>query len=237
MPSPKRKKLKNKNLPQPPFPASQSDSPSSTHPTGSNESLSDLPPLPIFSRQITDRPPFPEPSERSPSFKLESMIIEDDITGDLLEELKEIGYGSFLENVPEVRRSEPSIDEITSERYLSAKDVYIGAGKKHLELEFYENAAMNFSCAILCVFLAKDAFEASHTISKIALRLPSSIINSNSFQGVKLLLKSNLLKDVSLLEHAKDWLLKDSDHFFKEDKDVIFRSIRQSERNLRKVFH
>ncbi len=237
MPSPKRKKLKIKNLPQPPSPASQSDSPSSTHPTGSNESLSDLSPPPIFSRQIADRPPFPEPSEKSPSFKLESMIIEDDITGDLLDELREIGFGSFLENVPEVRRPEPSIDEVTSNRYISAKDVYLGAGKKHLELEFYENAAMNFSCAILCVFLAKDAFEASHTISKIASRLPSSIINSNSFQGVKLLLKSNLLKDVSLLEHAKDWLLKDSEHLFQEDKDVIFRSIRQSERNLRKVFH
>ena len=237
MPSPKRKKLKSKNLPQPPSLSSQNDSPSSSHPTGSNEPLFDLSPSPTFSRQIADRPPFPEPSKRSASFKSESMIIEDDLTGDLLDELKEIGFGSYLENVPEVRRPEPSVDEITSEKYNSAKDVYIGAGKKHLELEFYENAAMNFSCAILCVFLGKDAFEASHTISKIALRLPSSIINSKSFQGVKLLLKSNLLKDVSLLEHAKDWLLKDSEHLFQEDKDIIFRSIRQSERNLRKFFH
>lgn len=237
MPSPKRKKLKIKNLPHPPSPASQRDSPSSTHPAGSNEPLSDIPSPSIFSRQIEDRPPFPEPSERSPSFKHESIIIEDDITEDLLDELKEIGFGSFLENVPEVRRPEPSIDEVTSTRYIAAKDVYLGAGKKHLELEFYENAAMNFSCAILCVFLGKDAFEASHMISKIASRLPNSVINSYAFQGVKLLLKANLLKDLSLLEHAKDWLLKDSDHLFQEDKDVIFRTIRQSERNLKKVFH
>ena len=64
MPSPKRKKLKIKNLPQPPSPDSQSDSPSSTHPAGSNEPLSDIPSPSIFSRQIEDRPPFPEPSEK-----------------------------------------------------------------------------------------------------------------------------------------------------------------------------
>ncbi|MHA2075166.1 MAG: hypothetical protein ACW97X_11145 [Candidatus Hodarchaeales archaeon] len=226
MPSPKRKKNKIKNFPRPPSPDSQSKSP-----------LSDLPPPPIFSHQIKERPPFPEPLERSPSFKYESMAIEDDITGDLLEELKEIGFGAFLENVPEVRRPEPSIDEVTSVRYLSAKDVYLDAGKKHLELGFYENAAMNFSCAILCVFLGKDAFEGAHEMSNMASKLSNSITNSYSFQGVKLLLKSNLLKDPSLLEYAKKWLLRNSENIFQEDKDVILRAIHQSERNLKKVFH
>ncbi|MHA1969311.1 MAG: hypothetical protein ACW964_16115 [Candidatus Hodarchaeales archaeon] len=226
MPSPKRKKNKIKNFPRPSSPDSQSNSP-----------LSDLPPPPIFSHQIKERPPFPEPSERSPSFKYDSMTIEDDITGDLLEELKEIGFGAFLENVPEVRRPEPSIDEVTSVRYLSAKDVYLDAGKKHLELGFYENAAMNFSCAILCVFLGKDAFEGAHEMSNMASKLSSSITNSHSFQGVKLLLKSNLLKDLSLLEYAKKWLLRNSENLFQEDKDIILRAIHQSERNLKKVFH
>jgi hypothetical protein len=216
----REKKGKLKDLPEPP----------SLDPI--IEPPAHLPPPPEFSRQIVQRPPFPEPQKRQPSESADSMAIADDLTGDLLDEIRELGFGAFLDPIPLEKTPEPSFDERTSARYLEAKDVYLDAGRKHQELDFTQNAAMNYSCAILCSFLGKDVFEASHIIKELASTLPPPIINNFAFQGVKMLLKANLLNDFSLLDHAKNWLLKNSDHLYKEDKDVILRAIKQSVRNI-----
>lgn len=192
----------------------------------------DLPPAPVVSHDILSRPPFPETPNQSSISEQDFINIQDDVTSDILSELRHSDFGSLLEHIPEEKQPKISADEIESTRFMSDKDSYLEAGKKHLELNFVENASMNFSCAILCLFLGKDVFEAAHLIAKVASTLPPSIVNSYVFQGVKILLKANLLKNSSYLEQAEKWLLKDTDHLYKEDIEIIRRALRQSELNL-----
>ena len=216
-----------KDLPRPPSAFDQTSSSIFAPP--------DLPPPPSQSQDILTRPPFPESSTKPLLPDQDSSIIEDDITSDILNELRQTDYGSFLQNVPEEKRPKLTLDDVEGPLFLAAKDAYLAAGNKHLELNFYENAAMNFSCAILSMFLGRDVFVAAHLISELATNIPSSIINSYFFQGAKLLLKGILLKNSSYLVQAEKWLLKDTDHLFKEDTDLIRRALRQSEINIKQA--
>ena len=213
------------DLPRPPSLLDQIDSSFSPPPN--------LPPPPIESQDILTRPPVPESPTKPFLREQYSFIIQDNITSDILDELRQADFGSFLHTVPEEKRPNLTLDEVESPLFLAAKDAYLAAGKKHLELNFYENAAMNFSCAILSMFLGLDVFAAAHLISEIAVNLPSSIVNSQVFQGAKLLLKGNLLKNSSFLIQGVKWLLKDPDHLYTEDKDLIHRAFRQSEINIK----
>lgn len=182
------------------------------------------------SLDILTRPPFPE-SPIKPSVRdQDSIVIQDNLTSDILNELREGEFGSFLQQVPEKRPL--TLDEIEGPRFLAAKDDYLAAGKKHLELNFYENAAMNFACAILSMYLGKDVFAAAHLMSELASMLPPSIVNSYFFQGAKLLLKGILLNNRSFLIQSEKWLLKDTNHLYKEDLDLIRRTIRQAKTNI-----
>jgi hypothetical protein len=184
-------------------------------------------------QDILTRPPFPESPTKPVRGEKDFSVIQDDLTSDILDELRQADFGSSLHTIPEEKRPHLNLDEVESSRFLAAKDDYLAAGKKHLELNFHENAAMNFSCAILSMFLGLDVFAAAHLIAEIAANLPSSVVDRHIFQGVKLLLKGNLLKNSSFLIQAEKWLLKDTDHLYKEDKDLIHRALRQSEINIR----
>ncbi|UCG00414.1 MAG: hypothetical protein JSW11_12285 [Candidatus Heimdallarchaeota archaeon] len=191
---------------------------------------SDLPPPLSESQDILSRPPLPESPAKPSLQEPDSLIIEDNITSDILKELRRGDFGSLLQHVPVKRPL--TLDEIEGPRFLAAKDAYLAAGKKHLELNFYENAAMNYSCAILSMYLGKDVFTAAHLMSELALVLPPSIVNSYFFQGARLLLKGILLKNASSIAQAENWLLKEIDHLYNEDIDLIRRALRQAETNF-----
>ena len=188
----------------------------------------EIPPLPEYSQKILTRSPFPEVPIKSQLSEEDSIDIPDNITSDILKELRQGDFGSFLLNIPD-QRPKLTLDEVESPRFLAAKDAYLAAGKKHLELKFNANAALNFSCAILSMFLGQDVFAAAHLMADIAAKLPFSVSNSHVFQGTKLLLKGNLLKNSSYITQARKWLLEDTDHLYKEDKELIQRAVRQSE--------
>ncbi|MFW9904192.1 MAG: hypothetical protein ACFFFH_07670 [Candidatus Thorarchaeota archaeon] len=201
------------------------------HPPSSSFPPSDLPPPPSQFENILSRPPLPEKPIKSAFQEHDALIIQDNITSDILNELRQGDFSSLLQHVPE-RKYQPTLDEIEGPRFLAAKDDYLAAGEKHLELNFYENAAMNFSCAILSLYLGKDVFSAAHLMSELASKLPSPIVNSYFFQGAKLLLKGILLKSPSSIDQAEKWLLKNSDHLYNEDTDLIRRAILQAEKNI-----
>ncbi|MFX0206551.1 MAG: hypothetical protein ACFFDT_11250, partial [Candidatus Hodarchaeota archaeon] len=120
----------------------------------------ELPSPPAFPQNISTRPPFPEPP---PLPQVETEIqghppVQDDLTTDLLDELRQTGFGSYLQDTPDEKAPMRTIDEVTRNHYFAAKEDYLAAANKHLDMEFYENAAVNFSCAILCVFLGEDVF-------------------------------------------------------------------------------
>jgi hypothetical protein len=201
------------------------------HPPSSISPPSDLSPPPSQSRDILSRPPLPESPAKLALQEQDAFIIQDNITSDILKELRKEDFGSLLQQIPEEKRL-LTLDEIEGPRFLAAKDDYLAAGKKHLELNFNENAAMNFSCAILSMYLGKDVYTAAHLMSELASMLPPPIVNSYFFQGAKLLLKGILLENPSYLAQAEKWLLKDTDHLYKEDTDLIRRAIRQAEMNM-----
>ena len=200
------------------------------HPPSSVSPPSGLPPPPSQSPDILSRPPLPVNHSKSAPQEPDAVTIQDNITSDILNELRQEDFGSLLQQVPEVKQL--TLDEIEGPRFLAAKDAYLAAARKHLELNFYENAAMNFSCAILSMYLGKDVYTAAHLMAELASTLPPSIVNSYFFQGGRLLLKGILLKDPSYLDHAEKWLLKDTDHLYTEDIDLIRRALRQAETNL-----
>ncbi|UCE14910.1 MAG: hypothetical protein JSV04_06950 [Candidatus Heimdallarchaeota archaeon] len=195
-----------------------------------------LPPPPVFSQDIVSRPPFPEtpvePLVSGSGEEKEPLPVPDDLTDDILYELRTTGFSSILEHVPEEERPPPTVDEVESARYLAAKDDYLSAANKHLELQFYENAAYHFTCAVLCIFLAKDVFEAAHVIADMASKLPGAVTNSSMFQGCRLLLKANLVENTAFLVQAEKWLLHNTTRLYKEDEELIKRALRLSELNI-----
>lgn len=193
-----------------------------------------LPPPPDFSQEIVSRPPFPEPPS-PPQISLkeqESVPIEDDLTSDILDELRQTGFGMDLEHIPLKKAPVKTENELIKDRYVAAKEDYLAAGNKHLELSFNDNAAVNFSCAALCSLMGEDVFEAAHLISELASVLPSSIVSSHIFQGIRLLLKAVLLKSAHFHAQAEKWLLQLSERLYKEDVDLIQRALRYSKAEL-----
>ncbi|MFX0182879.1 MAG: hypothetical protein ACFE95_07340 [Candidatus Hodarchaeota archaeon] len=192
----------------------------------------ELPPPPTFPQNISTRPPFPEPPPLPQAEIQEYAPVPDDLTSDILDELHQIGFGSYLQDTPEEKAPVRTVDEVTRKLYLTAKDDYLAAGNKHLEMKFYENAAVNYTCAILCTFLGEDVFKASHLISELASEIHSSVINSQFFQGTRVLLKANLIRSPPFFYQAEKWLLADVDNLYQEDKEVIRRAIQVSKMNL-----
>jgi hypothetical protein len=193
-----------------------------------------LPPPPDFSQDIVSRPPFPEPPS-SPQTSLkerENEPVPDDLTIDILDELRQTGFGSDLQHTPAEKAPVRTENEMIRDRYIAAKEDYLTAGNKHLELSFIENAAVNYSCAALCSLMGEDVFQAAHLISELASFLPSSIVNSHIFQGIRLLLKAVLLKNPSFHVQAEKWLLQISERLYKEDVDLIQRALRHSKTEL-----
>ncbi|PWI47012.1 hypothetical protein CEE45_14005 [Candidatus Heimdallarchaeota archaeon B3_Heim] len=187
-----------------------------------------LSPPPTLPEEILTRPPFLEEQVHSPIETISSMYIEDDLTSDILRELAESGFGSFLSSVPAKKPVVLHIEELAIKQFRAAIDAYLTAGKKHLELNFNENASSLYSCAVLCVFLSEDAFQAAHLMKELVTKLPSELVKSHIFQGVKLLLKVTLLRDISYLKRAEKWLFYDTNHMYKEDQELIHRAIHES---------
>jgi hypothetical protein len=219
-PKKKTEKISITNLPSPPTLEEKIYSQSIYYPI--------LSPPPTLSDEILNRPPLHE-EVISGDFEYPSTLpVEDDLTSDILKEIIDGGFGSILKSIPPQKPRVLHVEELAIKEFKAAKDAYISAGEKHLELKFYENACCLFSCAILCVLLSEDAFQAAHLMKDLGSRLPSTVINSHIFQGVKLLLKATLLKKEAYLKQAENWLFHDPNHMYKEDRELIERAIRES---------
>jgi hypothetical protein len=66
-------------------------------------------------------------------------------------------------------------------------------------------------------------------MKELGEKLPVGIVKSYIFQGVKMLLKAYLLKHPTYLRQAKEWLVKDPHHMYKEDQELLHRAIKVTE--------
>ena len=216
----KSKKDSISDLPSPPTPEDIIYSQSIYYPI--------LSPPQTSAEDILKRPPLFEESITDSVDYASKMQIEDDLTADILKEITEGGFSSLLKSIPASKPRVLHIEELAVKKFKAAKDAYLTAGDKHLELKFYENAGCLYSCAVLCVFLSKDIFHAGNLLKELEAKLPPNVIKGHVFQGVNLLLKANLLKNIFYLKQAEKWLFYDKNHLYKEDQELIDRAIRES---------
>jgi hypothetical protein len=220
-PKKKSEKAPIEELPHPPPPTNGFFSPSRANP--------DFIPPSTLPEEILIRPPIAEePSQREDDNTFLTYV-EDDITTDILQELEESRFGSFLKTVPPKEPVVIKPEALAIQQFKDAKDAYLTAASKHLELKFFENASSLYSCAIICVFLSEGVFHAAHLMKELGGKLPAGIVKSYMFQGVKMLLKAYLLKHPTYLRQAKEWLFRNPEHLYREDQELIHRAIRVTE--------
>jgi len=199
-------------------------------PPNLNYDFSHLPPPPILSNDILSRPPLLEEPKSS---KLQTGVLlssDGEYDPDILKELEQSGFGSFLKAIPPKKQVTFRTESLAIEQFRAAIDAYLTAADKHLELNFIVNASINYSCAVLCVLLSEDAFQAAHLMKELGEKIPSCILRREIFQGVKMLLKANLLKNPEFIIKAEEWLYSDYDHLYEEDRILIRRAISYTEK-------
>ena len=198
-------------------------------PPNFNIDSSSLPPPPILSNDILSRPPLLEnqiSSKKQTEVLLQS---EGEYGPDILSELEKSGFRSILKATPTDETVNFRAETLAIQQFRDASEAYLTAADKHLELNFIENAAVNYSCGVLCTLLSQDVFQAAHLMKELGEIIPSSIIRSQIFQGVKMLLKANLLKNPEFLVKAEEWLFSDLDRLYKEDQILIRRAMSYTE--------
>ena len=193
-------------------------------------STTDFPPPPLLPNDILTRPPLVETPISSTLQTGDILPFSGEHSPDILLELEEGGFGSILKSVPPKNKVNFQAETLVIEQFCSAADAYIKAADKHLELNFFENAAINYSCAVLCVLLSEDVFQAAHLMNKLGKKVPPVIHSSNIFQGVKMLLKANLLQNAEFLVKAEERLLSNFEHLYKEDQILIQRAMKYTEK-------
>ena len=220
----KPKKISITDLPAPPTLDNQNSS--------SDVNKYEFSPPPMLSEDILSRPPLSnefEPPTEDDSF----LSGPDDIfSADILEELEDSGFGSFLKAVPPEKPVTIVPESLALKQFEEAKIAYLEAGEKHVELKFYPNAANLYSCAILCELISKDVFQAAHLMKELGTKLPKELVKKRVFQGVKVLLQANLLKKETLLAKAMELLFHSTNYMYEEDKALIHRAIRETEEVL-----
>lgn len=200
-----------------------------TPPNSRNDS-SYLPPPPILSNVILSRPPLLEKPQSSNLQTKVDISSDGEYSPDILLELEQSGFGSFLKAIPQKKPVYFRAESLIIKQFRAATEAYLTAADKHLELNFVENAAVNYSCAVLCVLLSEDVFQAASLMKELGEKVPSSILRSQIFQGVKNLLKAYLLKNPEFLVKAEEWLFSDNEHMYKEDGILLRRAISHAEK-------
>jgi hypothetical protein len=195
-----------------------------------NADSSYLPPPPILSKDILERPPILEEPKFYKIQKGGVSSFNGEYGHDILSELEQSGFGSILRATPPKKPVNFKSETLVIEQFREATKAYLTAADKHLELNFIENAAVNYSCAVLCVLLSTDAFQAAHLMKELGEKIPSSIHRSQIFQGVKMVLKANLLKNPEFLVKAEELLLSDLERLYNEDRILIRRATSYTEK-------
>jgi hypothetical protein len=69
-------------------------------------------------------------------------------------------------------------------------------------------------------------------MNELSNRIPYSVLKSQIFQGVRMLLKANLLKNAEFLVKAEEWLLSNFENLYKEDQILIRRAMLYTEESV-----
>ncbi|UCG90678.1 MAG: hypothetical protein JSU57_02815 [Candidatus Heimdallarchaeota archaeon] len=183
-------------------------------------SPSGLPPPPIILGKVPPQPSIKsEQSTRTPLF-------DDEIADEIHAELRQRAFGSTMKKVPERKAVSVSTEELAKRRLRDSKQEYIEAGNKHLELNFYDNAATNYACAILCDLIGEGWQSARQTMSKLISGVPSAVVENSFFDNVRLLLEAIRSKNINFLTRAEQAIQKSMKHLYPEDVAMVEKAIK-----------
>lgn len=175
-------------------------------------------------------PPFPGKSPSQPSLSSEqpskAPLFDDEITDEIHAELRQRAFGSSMRKVPERKAVSISTEELAKQRLRASKQEYIEAGNKHLELNFFDNAAINYACAILCDLIVEGWQSARQTMLKLTARIPSAVVEKSFFDNVRLLLEAIRTKNSTFLIRAEQAIQKNMKHLYPEDAAMVEKAMK-----------
>jgi hypothetical protein len=187
-----------------------------------NQSLTGPPNLP-------SPPPFPgnvPPQPREQPTKGPVPIFNDDLASEIHAELRQRDFASTMTKTPEKQAVPLSTDDLAKQHFRNSRREYIAAGNKHLELSFYDNAATNYACAILCDLIAEGIEKARHTMLTLSSTIPSAVAQNNFFDNVRLLLEAIRTKNYNFLTRAENLIRKNMGHLYPEDVAMVEKAIK-----------
>lgn len=178
------------------------------------------PPPPIFGKVSSQPPLGSQQPEKAPV-----PLFDEELTSEIHAELRQKGFGSAMKKAPERKAISVPTEDLTKSHFRESKQEYIEAGNKHLELNFYDNAATNYSCAILCDLIGEGWQTARRTMSNLSSGIPSEVVENNFFDNVRLLLEAIRTKNFTFLSRAEKFLKKNIDHLYPEDVAMVEKAI------------
>ncbi|MFX1284322.1 MAG: hypothetical protein ACFFB5_11735 [Promethearchaeota archaeon] len=181
---------------------------------------SGLPPPPSLIGKTPSQPSLKsEQSTKTPLF-------DDEIADEIHAELRQRAFGSSMKKVPERKAVPVSTEELAKRRLRDSKQEYIEAGNKHLELNFYDNAATNYACAILCDLIGEGWQSARRTMSNLTSGIPSAVVENSFFDNVRLLLEAIRSKNFTFLTRAEQAIQKSMKHLYPEDVAMVEKALK-----------
>jgi hypothetical protein len=188
-----------------------------------------LPPPPELSAK---QPPQPFTGPGEPIKTTAPLFGSETVTDEILDELKHRSFGSGLEKAPTKRIERKTADELAKRHFQETKKNYVEAGKKHLELNFHDNAAVNFACAILCDLIAEDVETARRTMSQLSTNMPSTVMDNVIFESVRLIVEATRTKNHSFLTRVEKTLQSSMGQLYPEDIAIIERGLTAARKAL-----
>lgn len=178
-----------------------------------------LPPPPPFAGNVPAQP-------RQQPTKGPVPIFDDNLANEIHAELRQREFGSTMKKAPERKAVSLSTDDLAKQHFLNSKKEYIAAGNKHLELNFYDNAAINYACAILCDLIGEGIQKSRHTMLTLGSTVPAAVAENNFFDSVRLLLEAIRTKNYTFLTRAEKLIKKNMGHLYPEDVAMVEKAIK-----------
>ena len=150
----------------------------------------------------------------------------DEVSNEILDELKMKDFRPELVKTPPKRFIPKSNEDLKRHRLQETKREYLEAANKQLELNFFDNAAIYTSCAILCILISDGLDAARSSMSKLSSSLPSGVLDNVIFENVRILLDSTRNKNFTFLSRAEKTLKSNMQQLYPEDIAIIESGIK-----------
>ncbi|PWI49004.1 hypothetical protein CEE45_03555 [Candidatus Heimdallarchaeota archaeon B3_Heim] len=194
-------------------------------------------PPPFNQPKSSELPPPPFQDNKPSSGKLPqsegppSQILGNEaITDEIQNELRSRSFGSsILEKTPAASTApRKSTDDLTRIHFQESRRDYIEAGNKNLELNFFEYAATNYACAILCDLISSGVDKARQTFTQLSTGKPSGVVDNVIFENTRLLVEATRTKNFTFLTRAERAIKSNLSQLYPEDVAIIERGIKSA---------